>query len=396
MRLQDMKFAQALPPHVRSYISIRHPGYISGEDAMLALPCLDEISGLDETDAYVQADQGVPGSRPALAATHGVHFTTMLVACQIIAGNSFKAGYLSYDVQGSHRVALTGRGILTHGHYFLHVPQNADATDADATETTSYAVTPNFQEWRFPDRLPPIWQTVADTPRDPTTSCIITGRTRFEKAHVVPQAQEEWFTNNTMWEHAEGVDSASHSAANVCCLRPDLHKIFDDRTFALVPKLEADGRCHTVVHFFSTQNSIADVALRHHNRKVHSLDAVAPQFLFARFALTVFAYVKNFVLRGAQRQIAVVQRGIEPSGRPSWVTKVIDMDRAERHKRYGGGGSRASSPSKRSRPPSDYQRDASESVDSYAPAWEEDVRTAAWAAAAQRRMMSLVPQLTWI
>lgn len=223
-----------------------------------------------------------------------------------------------------------------------------------------------------------MWQTVADTPRDATTSCIITGRTRFEKAHVVPQAQEEWFTNNTMWEHAEGVDSASHSAANVCCLRPDLHKIFDDRAFTLVPKLEADGCCHTVVHFFSTQNGIADVALCHHNRKVHSLDVVAPQFLFARFAFTVFAYIKNFVLRGAQRQIAVVQRGIEPSGRPSWVTKVVDMDRAERHKRYGGGGSRASSPSKRSRPPSDYQRDASESVDAYVPAWEDDGRTAAW------------------
>lgn len=194
---------------------------------------------------------------------------------------------------------------------------------------------------------------------------------------MVPQAQEEWFTNNTMWEHAEGVDSASHSAANVCYLRPDMHKIFDDRAFTLVPKLGADNRYHTVAHFFSTQNNIADVALRHHNRKVHSLDVVAPQFLFARFAFTVFAYIKNFVLRGAQRQIAVVQRGIEPSGRPSWVTKVVDMDRAERHKRYGGGGSRASSPSKRSRPPSDYQRDASES-DGYVPAWEDDIRTAAW------------------
>ena len=124
MRLQDMKFAQALPPHVRSYISIRHPGYISGEDAMLALPCLDEIGSLEETDAHVRADQDAPSSGPGAAATHGVHFTTMLVACQIIAGNCFETGYLSYDAQGSHRVDLTGRGIMTHSHYFLHVPQS--------------------------------------------------------------------------------------------------------------------------------------------------------------------------------------------------------------------------------------------------------------------------------
>lgn len=66
----------------------------------------------------------------------------------------------------------------------------------------------------------------------------------------------------------------------------------------------------------------------------------------------------------------------------------MDMDRAERHKRYGGGGSRASSPSKRSRPPSDYQRDALESVDdddNYVSDWwgeNDDGRTAAWVEAA--------------
>ncbi|EGX87716.1 hypothetical protein CCM_09338 [Cordyceps militaris CM01] len=338
MHLQEIKFAQALPPHMRSYIRILHPGYISGEDFMLALPRLDEIGPLDKTDA-------------SPTATHGVHFATMLVACQVVAGNCFEIGYLSYDVQGSRKVDLTSHGILTYGEYFFHVPQ----ANTDATETASYAVTPNFQEWRFPDRLPPSWQTIADTPHDPIKSCVVTSSTKTEMAHVVPRAQEVWFTNNAMRSHAEGLHSATDSTANVCYLRPDLHKIFDDRAFVLVPKADTDGRYHTVIHFLSTQNNFADVALRHHNRK---------------------------------RQIAVIQRDIQPSGRPCWVTKVMDMDRAERHKRYGGGGSRASSPSKRSRPPSDYQRDALESVDdddNYVSDWwgeNDDGRTAAWVEAA--------------
>ncbi len=41
---------------------------------------------------------------------------------------------------------------------------------------------------------------------------------------------------------------------------------------------------------------------------------------------------------------------------PAWATREVQMDRAQRHSRYGGGGSRASSPSKRSRPQSKSQQ----------------------------------------
>lgn len=210
------------------------------------------------------------------------------------------------------------------------------------------------------------------TPRDTKPSCIISGRMRPEKAHVIPQSHDKWYTDNAMCDYSQGAKSVSNSDDNVCRLRVDLHRIFDDRAFAFVPKLDEEGHRHTVVHFFSTTNDSGDAALKYHNRKAHSLDSVAPQFLFARFALTVFACIKDFILRGERRRVAVVHRGIDSNGSPAWITQEVQMDRAQRHSRYGGGGSRASSPSKRSRPQSESQQgDGQESVQEFGYASED-------------------------
>ncbi|KHN97408.1 uncharacterized protein MAM_04423 [Metarhizium album ARSEF 1941] len=330
---------------------------------MFSLPRLDEVGPQDKTDD--ETDDSQKGACLGKA-RYGVHFETMLLACQIIAGNSFETAYLSYDRKGSNRVQLPPCGILMHDHYFLHVPQEDD------TDTTSYAITPNFQEWRFPNALPQSWGSVAVTPRDTKPSCIISGRMRPEKAHVIPQSHDKWYTDNAMCDYSQGAKSVSNSDDNVCRLRVDLHRIFDDRVFAFVPKLDEEGHHHTVVHFFSTTNDSGDAALKYHNRKAHSLDSVAPQFLFARFALTVFACIKDFILRGERRQIAVVHRGIDSNGSPAWITREVQMDRAQRHSRYGGGGSRASSPSKRSRPQSESQQgDSQESVQEFRYASED-------------------------
>ncbi|KAM3557210.1 hypothetical protein MY1884_004658 [Beauveria asiatica] len=270
---------------------------------MLSFPCLDEVGPADETDEEVDG-----GKREARLgqASYGVHFGTMLLACQVVAGNSFDTAYLSYDRKGNHKVQLAPHGILTHNHYFLHVPQS---------------------------------------------------RTKTGKAHVIPQSQDKWYTDNAMCDYSQGAHSVYNSVDNVVQLRVDLHRIFDDRAFALVPKADAEGRQHTVVHFFSTTNNAGDAAFWHHNQKVHSLESVAPQFLFARFALAVFARIKDFILRGERRQIAVVLRGIDSYGSPAWVTRQVEMDRAQRLSRYGAGGSRGSSPSKRSRPQSESQQE---------------------------------------
>lgn len=152
-----------------------------------------------------------------------------------------------------------------------------------------------------------------------------------------------------MFDYSVGARSVSESEDNICRLRPDLHRVFDSRAFALVPKKDDHGQRHLVVHFFSIVKNFGDSALDIHNRRAHSLESVAPEFLFARFALAVFACIKDFILRGEKRKLAITHRANDDTGYPSWVTTVVQMDRVQRNGLYGGGGSRNSSPTKRSR-----------------------------------------------
>ncbi|KAJ3454035.1 hypothetical protein MRS44_018667 [Fusarium solani] len=295
---------------------------------MFSLPRLDAVDAQDETDDDFDAAYG-----PAEGTRHGVHFETVLLACQIITGNTFDTAYLSYDRNGYDRVRMSQDGILMRSHYWLHVPQ----------------VTPNFREWRFPASLPRSWQSLAPTRLDPQSSCIISGSRMIDIAHLIPRAQEQWYTDNAMFDYTTGSRSVGNSEENTCRLRPDLHRVFDSRAFALVPKRDGNGQRHLVVHFFSTVKDVWDTALDIHNRRAHSLETVAVEFLFARFALTVFACIKDFILRGKELKIAITQRARDTSGCPAWITSVVKMDRMQRKELYGGGGSRDSSPTKRSR-----------------------------------------------
>lgn len=95
--------------------------------------------------------------------------------------------------------------------------------------------------------------------------------------------------------------SVPDSEESTFLLRSDLHRVFDNRGFALVPKRDDQGQRHLVVHFFSIVKSLGDTALYIHNRTTHSLESVVIEFLFARFALTVFACIKEFIIQGMQR-----------------------------------------------------------------------------------------------
>ncbi|KAK7398056.1 hypothetical protein QQX98_012564, partial [Neonectria punicea] len=340
MRLGECQFTPEIPAHFRSQISIWHPGYIRGEDNMFSLPRLDAVDSQEETDDDENTNTA---DKPPVGTKHGVHFETVFLACQIITGNEFDTAYLSYDRPGYDRVRISREGILMRNHYYLHVPQG------DGNDTTSYAVTPNFQEWRFPASLPQSWQALAPTKLDHQPSCIISGSRTVDTAHVIPQAHDKWYTDNAMFDYSAGARSVTDSEENMCRLRPDLHRVFDNRAFALVPKSDGRGQRHLVVHFFSIVKNLGDTALDIHNRKAHSLESVAIEFLFARFALTVFACIKDFILRGDRRKLAITQRASDASGCPAWVTSVVQMDRVQRNGLYGGGGSRSSSPTKRSR-----------------------------------------------
>lgn len=93
---------------------------------MFSLPRLDAGGSQDETDDDENSDTA---DNPSISVKHGVHFDTLLVACQIITGNGFDTAYLSYDRPGHDRVRLSREGILMRNQYYLHVPQGKHRHD---------------------------------------------------------------------------------------------------------------------------------------------------------------------------------------------------------------------------------------------------------------------------
>jgi hypothetical protein len=75
--------------------------------------------------------------------------------------------------------------------------------------------------------------------------------------------------------------------ANLIALREDLHSIFDQRSFVLVPKGSA-----FYVHFLAVTQDFGPI---YHNREVRGLTSVvSAQFIFARFAWAIFCYDAGF------------------------------------------------------------------------------------------------------
>lgn len=89
----------------RQNIVIRHPGY-PNRNLLLKFPRVDSAVSVPDDDTY------------------GVHHRTVLLACQIIAGNVFTNSYLSLDKEGQQRVPVPVDGILMEHEYYFIVEGN--------------------------------------------------------------------------------------------------------------------------------------------------------------------------------------------------------------------------------------------------------------------------------
>ncbi|KAF1958577.1 hypothetical protein CC80DRAFT_441077 [Byssothecium circinans] len=277
---------QDLPADLNYKVYLRHPGYSDTGNILLALPALDHPQG-------------------------GIHHETARIACAILANNRWE-GFLT-ETRAGQPAQVGPDGILQGKNYYFLVSQEAP--------DDKYAVVPSFGHWRFPhDNLPQFWAS-CEPPKLPhdrplprqsslgeatlarDISCRITNHIEgTEHAHLVPRSEERWFSENGMFRYtnqqcpgSEPVDDAQ----NAMLLRSDVHTIFDQKRFAVVPKSSV-----LLVHITAPGSSL-ELTKLYHNVSLQPLVGVAIQYLLARFAWTIFAQSINFIQQGLKRSLCI-------------------------------------------------------------------------------------------
>ncbi|KAA8912627.1 hypothetical protein FN846DRAFT_773144, partial [Sphaerosporella brunnea] len=272
-------------------VQLCHPGYPDmplRRQVMLELPAYD----CDNDDDAVA----------------GIHYDTANDACRIVTGN--RPGVLLPTLlspsQFQQRAQAASPQILT-GHRYYFYP--LDWSDANL----QYPVCPSFSRWGFdhdafdPNSPKAMQHWIPSHPQPKKTgevpssaACRLSGfRDARESALIIPREQKDWFVRNDMdlyWQSSEA--SATNPTADVrnqVSMRRDLRKSFEDSEFVFLPK-GSDFRIHFLHPTF-------DFGPLFHNRAVSALaDDVAPAFLYARFALALFARFYRFVSHASIRR----------------------------------------------------------------------------------------------
>ncbi|KAJ7668729.1 hypothetical protein DFH06DRAFT_1321964 [Mycena polygramma] len=187
-----------------------------------------------------------------------------------------------------------------------------------------------FRDWVFPAVMPLHWRRAAEFNDEPSTSmsvvskvvrgvdpvCAITKSTSArESCHLIPKAEEKWYTENRMGLRSGDLNLAINSINNNIALHGDLNKqVLDDGHFVFVPVLTqldinpyAYDCCWQEMHedelpevdpdsnpefmtFFTTPRTL-DLAYAHHMRRVNLPARIPGTYLYSRFAYNVFVVV---------------------------------------------------------------------------------------------------------
>lgn len=145
--------------------------------------------------------------------------------------------------------------------------------------------------------------------------CRVTGYgDAVDKAHIVPDMESQWFDWNYMsryiHNHLLEEGETLLDIRNLILLRSDVHRVFDGQILAFVPKSAgqaADSSEPTalpslVTHFLGPTSALHRL---YHNITLHELSDVCPEFLFARFAWSLFPLLTNFLSTRSTRALGM-------------------------------------------------------------------------------------------
>ncbi|KAM0438493.1 hypothetical protein ACHAPT_001242 [Fusarium lateritium] len=264
-----------LAPQSNSAVFFLHPGYPDSKNVLLSLPALD--SG-------------------------GIHHETARIACAILADCSWN-GFFSLTRDGP-RLTAGSDDILTRDRYYFRI----EGID-------KYPVVPSFDNFRCPSTLPPSWLDDSSAPiqmaladdvgkRDQT--CRVTGSLiPNETAHIIPAAQDDWWVRNNMFTHTRPQSFDTRCASNTILLRRDLHKMWDDHRFCIVPKAG-----EWVVHLLWDCPTV-ELQDEYHNLELQPLRGVSRYFLLCRFALAMLSH-SVFLNQLVSRELVTVTESGPP------------------------------------------------------------------------------------
>ncbi|KAH8701326.1 hypothetical protein GQ44DRAFT_732977 [Phaeosphaeriaceae sp. PMI808] len=302
----------SIPQPLRRWqIFFRHPGYDDSNNVLFKLYAMDtDTDGSHNTEQDGSQALGIPGLYAQFA----------LDACAVIAGNRTD-GWLSTlrDPDDARKAQIDAASILHARNYYFHLDRE-NGTDDDSGSDEPYPIVPTFREWRFPhDRIPAHWQQLSPnaapldsifSPSNLTTalqirdgSCRISGhREGLQVAHIVPQAELDWWKGNDMSRYNLGPVDTLDDTANAMFLRADLHINFDKSRFIFIPKPSGDGSGMRLrLHLFEPS---AEYEHFYHNRELHT-SAVGVEMLYARFAWSLFPLLSAFLSCRKSRRLAV-------------------------------------------------------------------------------------------
>ncbi|EDU47324.1 HNH-2 domain-containing protein [Pyrenophora tritici-repentis] len=294
------------PP--RRHILFRHPGYDDSNNVLFKLYAIDAAT-VGSHDGEEETSQ-----RPG---TSGLYAQFALDACAILAGNRFN-GWLSTsrNPDEARDARVDAGSTLVARSYYYHLDRDDDIDGPDGP----YRIVPNFREWRFPhEDIPAHWVQLSAnaTAQDSTFSrsnltlalqirdgsCRISGyREELQVAHIVPQAELDWWMANSMSQYNRSSTSSMDDTGNAMLLQASLHIAFDRPRFVFVPKPSGnDDGMRLVLHLLEPS---AEFAHLYHNRELHQSD-VGVEMLFARFAWTLFPLLEAFLSCKKDRRLTV-------------------------------------------------------------------------------------------
>ena len=214
--------------------------------------------------------------------------------------------------------------------------------------TWQYPIVPSLSHYTFPtNNIPLPWTSLPNvtTPPDPVrpwseqiATCRLTNFTRsIEKAHVIPRMEETWFARNEMEKFGRPRNLSArdllHNAANTIGLRSDIHTLWDNDQFLLVPKNFASGSDDRYVFVAHSIVEDTEVVRLYHDTEIQQLYHVPYQYLFARFARSILKRAQGFLYRGEARSLVILSAAGTPQTKQFSPTDLSNfMDDSSRRR----------------------------------------------------------------